>query len=613
MPQSSNRFCDMDRNAAVATHGLRDRWPERRPTFKHAAMSAMSHEFFDNFSPDSSDVFILTAPKTGTTLLQQMCQQLKRPGPEVEFEDIYQVSPFLELAYDLGQDKSGFLESLDRPRVFKTHQRLSAIPRGGKYICVVRDPEQTALSWYNFLLRRESPAVLAHRSVDSFIQDAEWFAEGMRYGASLWEYYSEFYMACNLDNVLVLCFEDLIENIGEHLALIGQFIGVPASNLNERVDEMVRCCSKEFMLSHISKFDESWTHRELLRIGRAPEPDAFSASPRVVDCNSHSGFSDGQTTLGTTASLSEKSKTWLKSKWETIVTPATGCSNYAHLVSHIRASQHRLRASLKLEQALHEYDSEDDEDQLMLSSIAHQVSGHVVNIWEDALGTLSSAISEPSVSCWSGGHVWASSGILSEYLESNVDTRAMLADGVEVLELGSGCGLAGIAAMALGGSVTMTDQIMQLPLLRANANRNFRQISKSDKSVRFPRICEYIWGRPLAPPGVGKAYRLVIGSDLFYIPNQAENLTSSILMLFERSRSLELEPPIVLLAHGQRADSYHEFFLSAFRASSLEIKTVLTIKHGSSTELQKNHNDTSRNETTIFRIVQSSNWEDTNL
>ena len=150
----------------------------RRLSFAHAAMSNRACRFAHAFLPQTGDVFICTAPKTGTTLLQQMCHQLKSVDTDddscMAFDDIYQVSPFLDLAFDLGQDSPGFLESLPSPRVFKSHQRLSAIPRcrgRAKYICVVRDPEATALSWFNFLMRRGAPAAVAHGNVDSFIRD----------------------------------------------------------------------------------------------------------------------------------------------------------------------------------------------------------------------------------------------------------------------------------------------------------------------------------------------------------------------------------------------------------------------------------------------------------
>lgn len=62
-----------------------------------------------------------------------------------DYEDIYQVSPWAQLAGDLGQDLNE--PHIACPRLFKTHQRLSAINAGGKYLVTVRDPTKVLISW----------------------------------------------------------------------------------------------------------------------------------------------------------------------------------------------------------------------------------------------------------------------------------------------------------------------------------------------------------------------------------------------------------------------------------------------------------------------------------
>ena len=43
-----------------------------------------------------TDIFVATAPKTGTTLLQQALHQLRAPpGGDMNFYDLYQVSPWV--------------------------------------------------------------------------------------------------------------------------------------------------------------------------------------------------------------------------------------------------------------------------------------------------------------------------------------------------------------------------------------------------------------------------------------------------------------------------------------------------------------------------------------
>ena len=619
----------------------------RRLSYAHAAMSDRACWFAHAFLPQSGDVFICTAPKTGTTLLQQMCQQLTSVGKDddscMAFDDIYQVSPFLDLAFDLGQDSPGFLESLPSPRVFKSHQRLSAIPRcrgRAKYICVVRDPERTALSWFNFLVRRGAPAAVAHGNVDSFIRDDEWFARGMRYGASIWEYFAEYYLAKDMSNVLVLCFEDLVNDLAAHVVLIAEFIGMPVWTLNPvRIDTIVRRCSKEFMLAHISKFDESWTHGELSRLGRSPRPDAFKPSPRVVQSSGERGG-----VFATATALSDSSRAWLQTQWEAIVTPLTGCQDYAAMVDAVRASQGPLKAVIEMEQKLADYDSDKSDDDgdgddegLMLSTVEYVVDSGCDSVKlilkEDLFGTLaSSASGASSLSCWSGGHVWDSSRVLADFLSESVaigdDLGMMLVECADVLELGSGCGLLGLAAMALGGRVTMTDQALQLPLLKMNAERNFQRLRDDAEAEEYSSICpclvkELTWGSAPGPPDTRSApsthaasrrrragFDLVLGSDLFYIRGQAASFTATLLSIFHTARAFgQQTPPVVLLAHGTRADSFHQSFFEAFEKAELLVETVSVVNHDKvHPEKHVNHHNpeeqdaVERNVTTIFRI-----------
>ena len=56
-----------------------------------------------NFKPRESDVFIVTSPKCGTTWMQQIVHQL-RSGGDMEFNDIYDVIPYIEVAHDYHLD-----------------------------------------------------------------------------------------------------------------------------------------------------------------------------------------------------------------------------------------------------------------------------------------------------------------------------------------------------------------------------------------------------------------------------------------------------------------------------------------------------------------------------
>ncbi|CAI5709920.1 unnamed protein product [Hyaloperonospora brassicae] len=112
---------------------------------------------------------------------------------------------------------------------------------------------------------------------------------------------------------------------------------------------------------------------------------------------------------------------------------------------------------------------------------------------------------------WTASRVWDASRFLAERLvrfassESPVafDVRA----GQSVLELGSGCGLAGLVASSLGADVLLTDQKEALELLRRNVETN----AASESARARLHVAECDWGADERLPR--DSYRYVLVSD----------------------------------------------------------------------------------------------------
>ena len=268
-----------------------------------------------NLAVRGSDVFIATAPKTGTTWLTQIVHQLRTSdmGGHMDFDDIYQVAPWPPLSWDLGIDCDA--DQIREPRLFKTHQRLSALPRGCRYLCAVRDPARTILSWWRFLgpSGKDVPPLRKYDTASAFVRDEDFVVGNMRFGASLWDYYVEFYECRKVDSVLVVVFEDLEEDLEALLPVLASFVGAPGDGL----DGVAARCTRAFMRDHASKFDESWTYRRLVDVGRMGDPSSYVPSDRV------------RAATAATAAFDADAVAFLDRQWAERVAPRTGHATYA--------------------------------------------------------------------------------------------------------------------------------------------------------------------------------------------------------------------------------------------------------------------------------------------
>ena len=74
-------------------------------------------EAYRAFQPRPTDVIISPFAKCGTTWLQQIVHSL-RTGGDMDFEDIYEVVPWIDVALDLGIDLDA--DQRANPRAFKS-------------------------------------------------------------------------------------------------------------------------------------------------------------------------------------------------------------------------------------------------------------------------------------------------------------------------------------------------------------------------------------------------------------------------------------------------------------------------------------------------------------
>lgn len=310
----------MRRDAVDFAPSGRARTPDGLRSLLGDFMSEKSLERGLAFAPRMSDVLIATYPKCGTTLMQQIVHGL-RTGGDLDFRDISEVVPWLEVAFDLGQDPAA--EQRANPRVFKTHLDWEALPKGGRVIYVLREPIAALVSFYHFF----SGWLFEPGSMDleSFALDYVLGREGRqdywRHLVSWWPHRSD-------ARVLALCYEDLVEDLPGAVRTVAEFIGVDADPA--RYDVATRQARKEFMQQYPTLWEDP-----RLREARNPvlglPPDAKGTKVRGSADALGRIEGAGAEGSGRLEEVTEAVREAWAGRWEEVVAPRTGCDDYRAL------------------------------------------------------------------------------------------------------------------------------------------------------------------------------------------------------------------------------------------------------------------------------------------
>ena len=198
------------------------------------------------FRPRSTDVLIATFPKCGTTWLQQIVHGLRTRG-SMDFDEITLVVPWLELALDLGIDPDA--SQAAEPRAFKSHLSWHEVPKGGRYISMVRDPKDVLVSLYHFHegWRFEAGTISMAEYARNFFLAPE---RSRRY----WQYVASWWPQRVREDVLLLSYEAALADVPGTVRRVAGFIGCPLDD--GLLDIVVRQSSIDFMKAHGSRFDD---------------------------------------------------------------------------------------------------------------------------------------------------------------------------------------------------------------------------------------------------------------------------------------------------------------------------------------------------------------------
>jgi len=232
--------------ASSATKSKLDpRWGETTPTHDPHILA--------NFKPRASDVLITTAPKAGTTWMQQILHQL-RTGGDLDFNSIDEVVPWLELQRDemSWQDIIERFENIHDPRVFKTHCTYQQTP-GADTVNIImssRDPRDCCASFYHHVMdmtddARKRVGFDHYRTLDDVFEAWLQYATWYRNIQSWWPHYHD-------DNVLWLRYEDMKQSLEGSINKIIEFLGWDMTT--DQRNKALFYSSFEWMKTHSEKF-----------------------------------------------------------------------------------------------------------------------------------------------------------------------------------------------------------------------------------------------------------------------------------------------------------------------------------------------------------------------
>lgn len=174
----------------------------------------------------------------------------------MSFEEMSLVIPCLEMAADYGYDDLQAPQPF-QPQMYKTHFWYPSCPKGaGRYIVVVRQPSDAALSLYHFLKNWVfHPDKISMEQIIELAYLSNGVAGSATDCRSHLHHIMSWYPHRFDENVLWLHFEDLKENLRECVRLIAEFLDIGSDD--KELQELVTSqATYEFMKKHSTKFDE---------------------------------------------------------------------------------------------------------------------------------------------------------------------------------------------------------------------------------------------------------------------------------------------------------------------------------------------------------------------
>lgn len=205
---------------------------------EHIILHTRMKKLMQDFGERDTDIYIVTYPKSGTTLMQMLLYQLTTGG-NMDFGHIYDVSPWCRYSAYMKKE----MQNTGERRIIKSHDEYEMLQdiKKGKFIFVMRDCLDVISSFHQHIKDYDNPNIALDSLWDRKLED--WFRYNTKWIAN----------PANLP-VLYLNYEDLVQDKPGTIYRIAQFAGIP---LNEEItSRVIERTTIAYMKTHKEKFGE---------------------------------------------------------------------------------------------------------------------------------------------------------------------------------------------------------------------------------------------------------------------------------------------------------------------------------------------------------------------
>ncbi|XVF11739.1 hypothetical protein REPUB_Repub08aG0053700 [Reevesia pubescens] len=213
----------------------------------------------DHFNPQSTDIFLATFPKTGTTWLKALTfatinrTRYDFPNHPLLTTGPHDCFPFLDACFNQNDQPVFNLDAFPSPRILSTHMPYALLPdsitnnnSGCRFVYICRNPKDVLVSKWLFM-NKCRPKELPPLSLEEAFEP---FCRGISHYGPYWDHVLGYWKASleTPEKILFLKYEDLKKEPLAVVKRLAEFLGHPFSLEEESkgvVQEIVRLCSFE--------------------------------------------------------------------------------------------------------------------------------------------------------------------------------------------------------------------------------------------------------------------------------------------------------------------------------------------------------------------------------